>query len=133
MLAIGGISAQSGRVTPSTSLSAPVVYYKAGTDTLVANSIARALKPIIDANLKRDASIKSLQDGLKIARDSIKILAASYASLRDVYWGDGFTISSSKMTDTVKNTSTLLFKSFGDSIIRLLSGSFYYILFLLQK
>ena len=74
MLTIGGVSAQTGRFVTSTSLSAPVVYYKPGTDTLVANSIARAIKPIaatLAAYPSADTSGASL---IKIISGKVTIL-----------------------------------------------------------
>jgi len=74
LLAIGGISAQTGRIVSSTSLSAPIVYYKPGSDTLVANSIARAIKPIaatLNAYPVADTSGASL---IKIVSGKVVIL-----------------------------------------------------------
>jgi hypothetical protein len=122
LLVIGSISAQTVKVTTSTALSAPTIYIKSSTDTLVSNSIARAIKPIVDLNLKQDASIKIMQDSIKMLRDSIRILSDKYSSFRDVYFGDGFTIAQGKVTDTIKNTATISFKSILDSIMKIVSG-----------
>jgi hypothetical protein len=123
MLAFGSLSAQTFKAVTSTSSTAPIGYTKAAVDTLVANSITRAIKSIGDANSKQDALIKVLRDSIKLVESKAAAAVTKVQALPVIDSATFKTIVDINAILSVINQKIATNKSIADTTIKSLADA----------